>query len=639
MKFSPARLIPWLIPVLCLLALGAWSWRAIVPTPGAFDLDGFGRLPVVSNGRVQPLDSLARNQLLAIQGKQRIPGENPPATPAGWLAELAFTPQEADKRPIFQIHHDELLGQFRLTQEDGKSFSFIQLVPRLGEMAGEVSRVAVKESQTWSAYEKALMKLWRNLGNYQQLKFAIAHPESGGLEGDLTLLITKANEAQAEAAKRARGEPFDAELIDAAQARVEVLTVWSTQTEVFIAPPSIGGADSEWRKLPEAAIEAIGQGGLDPSSLAFARMGDAWRKGDAATFNTALAAHLPWLEKNWPEDFGKARGEAAFNRLAPFYACAVVYVLAFLCALLSWLGASVGLRRAGFRVLLIGLAIHTVGLIVRMVLEGRPPVTNLYSSAIFIGWGAIVLSVALEWFYKNAIGTAVAAITGFSTLIIAHHLSLSGDTLEMMRAVLDTNFWLATHVVIITLGYSANFLAGAIAIFYILARRFGQIAAPTAASMRGMVYGVICFATLASFVGTVLGGIWADQSWGRFWGWDPKENGALLIVIWNAMILHARWGGMVKERGLMVMAVFGNVVTSWSWFGTNMLGIGLHSYGFTDSAFFWLSAFIATQLILMGIGVWGGRKSEGLKSGPPSPPLKGQGAGLPGVTASQPDPG
>ncbi len=94
---------------------------------------------------------------------------------------------------------------------------------------------------------------------------------------------------------------------------------------------------------------------------------------------------------------------------------------------------------------------------------------------------------------------------------------------------------------------------------------------------------------------------------GSLLGWDPKENGALLIVIWNVIILHARWGGMVKERGMMVMAVFGNIVTSWSWFGTNMLGIGLHSYGFTDAAFFWLSAFILSQLVVMAIGIIQGR--------------------------------
>ena len=118
-----------------------------------------------------------------------------------------------------------------------------------------------------------------------------------------------------------------------------------------------------------------------------------------------------------------------------------------------------------------------------------------------------------------------------------------------------------------------------------------------------MVYGIVCFAALFSFIGTVLGGIWADQSWGRFWGWDPKENGALLIVLWNAIILHARWGGLARDRGIMNLAVFGNIVTSFSWFGVNMLGIGLHSYGFMDEAFNWLMIFMGSQLLVMAAGL------------------------------------
>jgi cytochrome c biogenesis factor len=121
-------------------------------------------------------------------------------------------------------------------------------------------------------------------------------------------------------------------------------------------------------------------------------------------------------------------------------------------------------------------------------------------------------------------------------------------------------------------------------------------------NLYAMVYGITCFAILFSFIGTMLGGIWADDSWGRFWGWDPKENGALLIVIWNAIMLHARWGGFARERGMMVMAVFGNIVTTWSYFGTNMLGVGLHSYGFMDSAFFWLMVFNAVMLAIMILG-------------------------------------
>jgi ABC-type transport system involved in cytochrome c biogenesis permease subunit len=173
----------------------------------------------------------------------------------------------------------------------------------------------------------------------------------------------------------------------------------------------------------------------------------------------------------------------------------------------------------------------------------------------------------------------------------------------MLQAVLDTNIWLATHVVAITTGYSAMFLAGMLAIIYIIRGVFTpSLKKDTADSLARMTYGVVCFATLFSFVGTVLGGIWADQSWGRFWGWDPKENGALIIVLWNALVLHLRWGGIVRERGLINCAIVGNIVTSWSWFGVNMLGIGLHSYGFTDAAFFWLMTFVASQLALIGIG-------------------------------------
>jgi ABC-type transport system involved in cytochrome c biogenesis permease subunit len=280
--------------------------------------------------------------------------------------------------------------------------------------------------------------------------------------------------------------------------------------------------------------------------------------------------------------------------------------LALLLALCSWFvsGISELLRRSAFYLIGLAWVIHTFGLIFRMYLEGRPPVTNLYSSAIFIGWGAVILGMVLEKIYRDGIGCVVAGFAGFVTQIIAHNLAMTGDTMEMMRAVLDTNFWLATHVVVVTLGYASTFVAGFLAIIYILRGVFTNTLSPeTAKSLARMVYGIVCFATLFSFVGTVLGGIWADQSWGRFWGWDPKENGALLIVLWNATILHARWGGLVRERGLMNLAVVGNIVTSWSWFGVNMLGIGLHSYGFTDAAFRWLMLFVVSQLALILLGL------------------------------------
>jgi ABC-type transport system involved in cytochrome c biogenesis permease subunit len=141
-----------------------------------------------------------------------------------------------------------------------------------------------------------------------------------------------------------------------------------------------------------------------------------------------------------------------------------------------------------------------------------------------------------------------------------------------------------------------------------------------------MTYGVVCFATLLSFIGTVLGGIWADQSWGRFWGWDPKENGAVLIVLWNALILHARWCGLIRDRGIAVLAVVGNMITAWSWFGTNQLGIGLHAYGFdkrlaVGCRWFWLSQMVIIGLGLIPRSYWGGATRRLALSTPPATAL------------------
>ena len=593
------KITSWLIPSLCLVWLAITAFMATRSSTG-INFKGFGSLPIVSNGRVQPLDSVARNALLSIHGKQRVPGQDAPSSPAAWLAELNFKPELADSRKIFIIHHDDLLGLTKLTRSEEKSYSYAQLMPAFPALQTEAKRIGATESKTWSPYEKASMLLTRNLSLYNQLKHALALPRQEHLENEFSIFLTTVGDAITELDKEKRGEKANDAILDNVQARVQIMREWASMTEVYAAPS--GEGPDGWQKLPESVLDSVRMEKLHPAIIAYARLGDAYRAANTLAFNSAMSDYQVWLAAHREVPLKKSSSESLFNAIAPFYLCMILYVVAFLCAIISWLWLGPTLRQAAFRVLLIGLVLHTLGLVTRMMLEGRPPVTNLYSSAIFIGWGAIILSIFIELFHRNAIGTAVASVVGFATLLIAHHLSLSGDTLEMMRAVLDTNFWLATHVVVITLGYSATFLAGTIAIVYLIRRVFGHIPKSTATSLRGMVYGVICFATLASFVGTVLGGIWADQSWGRFWGWDPKENGALLIVIWNAIILHARWGGMVRERGMMVMAVFGNIVTSWSWFGTNMLGIGLHSYGFTDAAFLWLSAFMISQLLVMTLG-------------------------------------
>src|SRR5262249_16030327 len=150
--------------------------------------------------------------------------------------------------------------------------------------------------------------------------------------------------------------------------------------------------------------------------------------------------------------------------------------------------------------------------------------------------------------------------------------------------------------------YGATFVAGLLGAGLILAGVFTpKLDRGLFRTLGQILYGVLCFATLFSFVGTVLGGIWADQSWGRFWGWDPKEKGALLIVLMNALILHARWAGLVQQRGMAVLAVPGNIIVLWSWFGVNMLGLGLHSYGFIASTFWGMIGADVVHLAIAGV--------------------------------------
>ncbi|MEE2780772.1 MAG: cytochrome c biogenesis protein CcsA, partial [Planctomycetota bacterium] len=354
-----------------------------------------------------------------------------------------------------------------------------------------------------------------------------------------------------------------------------------------------------------------------------ARALGAYREGDLVTFNEGIEAYRNAIAEQKPAElidspsilqrtitgiFGSFYAfEAWFNRCDTFFIAKVLYIFTFLLGVLGLLIWRQPLSRAAFWLLVFTFALHTIALLARMYISGRPPVTNLYSSAVFIGWGCVLLAIILELIYRMGIGTIVGSVIGFLTLLVAYFLAADGDTFVVLQAVLDTQFWLATHVVAITLGYSTTFLAGGLGILYILFLFLWRVGLASQDDrlrdeLPRMIYGVLCFAIFFSFVGTVLGGLWADDSWGRFWGWDPKENGALIIVLWNALVLHARWAGLVRTRGLAVLVVVGNIVTAWSWFGVNELGVGLHSYGFKEGVLRNLLIVVLSQLLIIVIG-------------------------------------
>ncbi|MEI6072156.1 MAG: cytochrome c biogenesis protein CcsA [Verrucomicrobiae bacterium] len=598
------RYLPWMALAIAALWIASNS-RMPKTAPGDFDLPAFGKIPVLSEGRNKPFDTVARTALLIIHGKQTLRLEGGRTlTATRWLADVLFQAPAADSHPAFVINNPEVLGLFGWEQNERKYFSYSELVPFLEKIDAQARQVENVESAKRTPYQTAISNLRNSLMLYQRLKNSMRPEGTRDFAGEIAAFM-KAAPAGLEAARAQKnGGNFDREKLDAFAlftARCETL---AEMAYVLPVPPdpSVGGPREEWMSVGASLLQTLSTGAADTVTKAYAAAGDAYLAGDPALFNRHLCGVSDWMAKNEPKATGRAGYEFLFNRLAPFYQAMGLYVLAFLLVCGSWLGADRNLGRAAFYVLLLALAIHTFGLASRMYLQGRPPVTNLYSSAIFIGWGTVAIGLILERIFRDGIGAACAAAIGFLTLIIAHHLAGSGDTLEMLQAVLDTNIWLATHVVTITIGYSAMFLAGMLAVIYVVRGVFTRsLTKESAQSLTRMTYGVICFATLFSFVGTVLGGIWADQSWGRFWGWDPKENGALLIVLWCAIILHARLGGFIRQRGLMVMALFGSAITSFSWFGVNMLGVGLHSYGFMNKAVPWLAGFIISQLALMAL--------------------------------------
>ena len=542
-----------------------------------FDAAGFGSLPILEGGRVKPLDSVARNSLLVIHSRQGFRHDGRMVGPDEWILDVMFRPQVADQQRIFVIDDLDVLGLIGAKQTKSRNyFSFADLSSHLEEIQKQAQTAQPIAPQQRTRFQSAIVNLFDRVYLYYKLRNTLQLAGSPGLGWELQSL-------------------GDAE----APARHNDLA----QLGAFrILPPQSSATPDAWLNVGEGLAAAAAGRGLHPALTPLARINQAYVTNDGAAFNQALTDLKGIVATLKPAALSHAGNELAFNRAQPFFVGLSIYFVAFLVLCVSWIWKPEALRPTAYALLFSGAVIHTLGLAARVIIQGRPPVTNLYSSAVFVGWGAVILGLIIERMYRKGFGTAVAAAAGFASLIVAQNLGTEGDTMEMMRAVLDSNFWLATHVVTITIGYSGTFLAGAIAVAYALKKHLSAKPDPEAdKALADMTYGILCFALFFSFVGTVLGGIWADQSWGRFWGWDPKENGALLIVLWIAIILHARWAGYVHDRGIMIMAIFGNVITALSWFGVNMLGVGLHSYGFMDKAFWALTGFCAIQLIFMVI--------------------------------------
>lgn len=549
----------------------------------------FRALPVQAQGRIKPMDTLARMSLLQLTRKQKlVTPEGKPLSPAGWLLRVLVNPKAIDEEACLYVNHPELISLLGQTTHVPSLLSYKVIEPYLTE----VYAAAQKLKEPLSAFDKQLQLLRDNLDWYQSLKYSLAFSDLN-LASWLESIPAGRQAIQA----KEKGEHYN----------VEAMARFIQQADYglrLVSASSIGlaadGTAPQWSNIGQLYLDCL-VGEPHPILLSYAGLIDAYRLGDREAFEQAAKTIR---EHNQPYfSVWKFNLELICNQLAIFYKLALLYLVCFLGVLGYWFFKKDAFYQGLIGALSFTFIVHTLALLLRMYLQGRPPVTNLYSSAVFVAWAAAGLCLGFERFHKNGFMACVAAMVGSLALIVAHHLSLGEDTLEVMRAVLDSNFWLSTHVVMVSLGYSAMFVSGFLGILYVFHGLLSSKQATLEALSR-MAYGSVCFALLFSFIGTMLGGLWADRSWGRFWGWDPKENGALLIILWCAIILHARIGRLVEQRGFMLLAIGGNIVTAWSWFGTNMLGVGLHSYGFMDKAFTSLAYFVLSQLGCIGLGLF-----------------------------------
>jgi len=512
-------------------------------------------IPLQDEGRIKPLDTFARNHLLAFYGKRSIKEMNLSAT--DWILNLILDPQNGKEQKIFNIRNPEVVSSIYLDWSTEHKYSFNEILPGLSNQAVLINMINQKPNANRTVFEKQLLELNNNAMRFEEISYLKA----------MKLLppdeISKTDE-------------------------------WSSPLEFIVNGRSPEPHQDEILN----ALQQYLAGRLE---------------GQEASMKSAMANYKAALLMVPGElfDITVLKKETWMNRVNLFYTSVGLYLFAFILLGLSWMIHPLLLKRASYALLILGFLFHAYGIYLRMHIMGRPPVSTLYESVIFVAFIVILFAIILEYFRRDGLGIFVGTVSGSIFHYIGFGYSADGDTLGMLVAVLNSNFWLATHVTTITMGYGASLVAGFIGHLYLVQAIRQPENKSNLKSIFNNLFGITLIALFFTLFGTILGGIWADQSWGRFWGWDPKENGALLIVLWQLMMVHMRLSGLAKPAEFALGMALNNIIVALAWFGVNLLQVGLHSYGFDDGVARNLFIFIALELIIgFGTYLWPGVKKK-----------------------------
>jgi len=591
------------------------------------------KLPIQSEGRVKPWNTHARILLIRFSGRTYIRlSDGTKISPIQWFLNTLFFPQVSKEYPVFIIQDNAVLEFFGLKTHEKKRdrYSYNELYPAREKIISQAETLKNIPPQKRTHIQDQILNLAENLQDFEEIfhyldfssaKFSIppdcilASIFSNPSEISFLELVKnfhKVKKTLKESAQSLPKEKANKELTVLRNILMQVNELFVKAEHFAVVPPTDPTSDT-WISPISSVIDVFDpekESQPDTTLLElFTQVEDS--KGNPQKFVskfTAICNKLDEISKNRRET-NKLSLEVLYYDLDFLFYSQWIFFLGVILTAFWWL-------RLNSKILLtsttlintIALALLITAITLRCIIRGRPPVTTLYETILFSTAVAVTLSLILVKLTKQDFLLSISSFLGLAGLFIANRYEMveGTDTMPALIAVLDTNFWLTAHVTTIVIGYGAGLVASAISHIWIFGKILGwkKDTPEFYSSLSKTIYGVVCFCFVFSLIGTVLGGIWAQYSWGRFWGWDPKENGALLIVLWCLIIMHAKLAKILSNTGIVWTSIILGMVVAFSWWGVNLLGVGLHSYGFTKGVWNSLLTFWIIESIITILGLY-----------------------------------
>lgn len=512
-------------------------------------------LPVQAGGRVKPYDTFAREALQLVYGKQSYHGKSAGELVFTWL----LTPDQWLQKSFVEINRKSLKKNLKLDQSQ-KYFTPKEIFqnPRLPLILQELHQQR-EDKIKLNPYFQSVARLENQLVTFQSIS-----------SGQAFHLIPP-SDVDEKAGKKNN---------------------WISLSQI--------NKDSDTYKPVQKSFEAITKAFLE-TIVVVQSQGD--EKLAEKNLHTQVSAFIDLARSYNKELYPDSKTiaiEVHYNNFQPFLWAWIIYLL----AAIFWGMALSGRRNwatiMGWSALILGLGIHTYGFILRVYLTQRPPVSNMYETVVWVSFGVVLFAIILGKAYRKKLILLAGSVVGCFSLVVAGMAPVILDaSLQPLEPVLRSNLWLTVHVLTITISYAAFFLAFGLAdvgLYYFL--RGDSDNSPSIRSVADSIYRCIQIGVVLLAAGTILGGVWADYSWGRFWGWDPKETWALIALLGYITILHGRIAGWLHHFGMVVGSLLAFSLVIMAWYGVNyILGAGLHSYGFGGGGVEYVSIFVALHVI------------------------------------------